>query len=222
MTALGRNSPKADIARLRSHDYARHHVSEVAAMKNLKIVTALSAIFGLYFSPAFGEEGLQEGYAPIPEFRVFGEPANESDSEAISDLMRRFGKAWGTQNVDELIPLYTEDAEWTNAFGDVRRGHDELREQFEWLFKRFESGANDGEKSKKESESTAKPTMKRGAISVRYLGDDAAVYYTYTESNWGVNRDDGNGLRRVYVSYVLQKNNDEWRIAHQTIADARK
>jgi ketosteroid isomerase-like protein len=184
-------------------------------------VTFASAVMGLACSPALAEEHVQEGYAPIPEFVVFGEAADDRDSEAIFNLMRRFGQAWGSQDVDGLMTVYAEDAEWTNAFGDVRRGHDELREQFTWLFKRFESGEDAGDEEETQEDESTEPEMKRGSISLRYLGDDAAVFHTYTESNWGVNRD-GDGLRRVYVSYVLEKKDGAWLIAHQTITDARR
>ena len=59
-------------------------------------------------------------------------------------------------------------------------------------------------------------------VSSRYLGTDAAVVHAYTESDWGVNRD-GSDLRRVHITYVLEKQNDgQWLIAHQMIMDARR
>jgi ketosteroid isomerase-like protein len=42
------------------------------------------------------------------------------------------------------------------------------------------------------------------------------------ESDWGVNRE-GEGLRRVHVTFVLEKQQDgRWLIAHQMIMDARQ
>jgi len=162
------------------------------------------------------EAHLNEDYAPLPEYRVFGEPATASDEEAIDELMQRFGKAWSTQSVEATVAAYTEDAEWTNAFAAVYRGHEELRDRFTWLFERFGSGPEE------DAEEEEKPALKRGKLSLRYLGDDAAVIHSYTESDWAGNRD-GREIRRVHVTYVLEKQEDgEWLIAHQMIMDARR
>jgi len=163
---------------------------------------------------------VKDEYAPLPEFRVFGKPAAVSDEAAISDLMRRFGQAWGTQDVDSAVAAYTDDAEWINAFADVYRGHEELRGQFTRLFERFESGEDEAEGA--EGNKAQRPAMKRGQLSLRYIGDDAAVVHSYTESDWGVSRDDS-GLRRVHITFVLEKQQaGNWLIAHQMIMDARR
>jgi uncharacterized protein (TIGR02246 family) len=147
-------------------------------------------------------------YWPLPEYRVFGEPATESDAEQIDDLMRRFGKAWGSGNVDELVDTFAPDAEFTNAFGVVLRGHDELRSFLTGMFERWDSEVSSGEQTS------------RGGISRRYLGSDTVVLHSYTESRRGENRD-GSGARRVQVTIVLVKTDGNWKIAHQMIMDTR-
>jgi ketosteroid isomerase-like protein len=169
---------------------------------------------------AQAEVAVDEEYAPLPEFRVFGEPATASDEAAIADLMRRFGEAWSSQDVDGAVEAYVQDAEWINAFADVYRGHEELRGQFARLFERFESAPDEADDE--EEREASRPSMKRERLSLRYIGDDAAVIHSYTESDWGVNRD-GEGLRRVHMTYVLEKQQDgKWLIAHQMIMDARR
>lgn len=54
------------------------------------------------------------------------------------------------------------------------------------------------------SRARSRPEMKRGRVSLRYLGDDAAVFHSFPESDWGINRE-GGGLRRAHVTYVLEK-----------------
>ena len=147
-------------------------------------------------------------YWPLPEYREFGEPAGASDAEDIDNLMRRYGIAWGSANVDALMDTFAPDAEFTNAFGVVLRGHDEMRSFLTDMFKRWESETSSGEQSR------------RGGISRRYLGDDSAILHSYTESDRGDNRD-GGGARRVQVTFVLAKINGEWKIAHQVIMDTR-
>jgi hypothetical protein len=47
------------------------------------------------------------------------------------------------------------------------------------------------------------------------------VLVSYVESDWGENRDDG-GARRVFMTFVLEKRQGEWRIVHHMIMDARR
>lgn len=190
------------------------------AKRGWAAAAAAFAIAATGILPAQTEVTVNEDYAPLPEYRVFGEPANPADPAAIADLMRRFGQAWGTQDVDGAVKAYTEDAEWINAFADVYRGHEALRGQFAWLFERFESGRD--EPAGEAKDEAPRPALIRGPLSLRYIGDDAAVIHSYTESDWGVNRD-GSELRRVHITYVLEKHPDgEWLIAHQMIMDARR
>jgi ketosteroid isomerase-like protein len=176
----------------------------------------------------WAQEPPSEGYAPLPEYHEFGIPAAESDSEAILALMGRFGRAWGNQDIEGAVAAYAEDAEWVNAFGDVRRGHAEMRDQFTSLFERFESGSGmpDEEEGSERgeldaAEAAAEPAMARGPISMRYVGPEVAVLHSYVESDWGVNRD-GEGLRRVHMTWVLEKRRGEWLIVHHMIMDARR
>ena len=195
----------------------------MSSFEKLTIAFAIAAfaVAGVSAITVQAEEvTVEKEYAPLPEYRVFGVPASASDEKAIVDLMRRFGQAWGTQDVDGTVEAYAKDAEWVNAFADVYRGHEELRGQFTRLFKRFESGP--GAAGKAEGKEESKPAMKRGQLSLRYIGDAAAVVHGYTESDWGVNRD-GSGVRRVHITYVLEKQQDgQWLIAHQMIMDARR
>lgn len=161
-----------------------------------------------------GQEAPEGDYPPLPEYRVFGTPATEADSEAIAELMGRFGAAWGSQDVAGVVSTYAEDAEWTNAFGDVVRGHDELTAFLTRLFQRFDAPAEVG------SENAGEPP-RRGRISRRYIGADAAVLHGWVLSDWGVNRD-GAGPRRVHTTFVLEKRNGSWKIVHQVIMDVRR
>lgn len=58
-------------------------------------------------------------------------------------------------------------------------------------------------------------------ISVRYLGDDAAVVHMYTESPRGTSRNAGEDLRRTHFHLVLGKQDSAWKIVHTAIMDAR-
>ena len=58
-------------------------------------------------------------------------------------------------------------------------------------------------------------------VSIRYLGDDAAVIHTYTEGQRGPSRNEDEELRRTHVHLVLGKQNGVWKIFHTAIMDAR-
>ena len=167
--------------------------------------------------PSAAQEPAEPDYPALPEYRVFATPASPEDERAITELMDRFSRAWGAQDIDALLTTYTEDAEWTNAFGWVSRGHDELRETFEWVFDRFPATGDE------DASADAEPLSdeERGRLSRRYIGDDAAVIFSVTESDWGESRD-GSGLRRVYINYVLAKHEGEWPTTPQLIMDARR
>lgn len=186
-----------------------------------RVMVASLLVAGVHAPQARADEVvIEEQFAAIPEYRVFGMPPSRSDEAAIYETMQSFGIAWGTQDVEGAVAAYTEDAEWTNAFADVYRGHDEIRAQFARLFARFESDQDEAVEA--EDSEDSEPTMKRGQISLRYIGPDAAVAHSYTESDWGMNRD-GGGLRRVHITFVLEKQEDgQWLIAHQMIMDARR
>lgn len=147
-------------------------------------------------------------YSTSPEYRTFGGPASPQDAEAIRDLMRRFGQARSANDAKGAAAAFSENVEWTNAFGDVVRGSDNLEKFLAWLFAGDEVGTTQGE------------GVEYKPISIRYLGDDAAVIHGMTKSTRGEARS-GEGPRRVHLTWVVAKENDEWRIVHQQITDAR-
>lgn len=147
-------------------------------------------------------------YSTSPEYRIFGEPASPQDAEAIRDLMRQFGQARGANDAKGAAAAFAEDAEFTNAFGDVVRGSDNVEKFLTWLFAGDEPGTTQGEGA------SYRP------LSIRYLGDDAAVIHGMTQSTRGEARS-GEGARRVHLTWVVAKEDDEWRIVHQQITDAR-
>lgn len=177
----------------------------------------LAAALCVAASPAFAQGSPPAGtqdvppagtYSTAPEYKVYGQPASQQDAEAISALMRAFGQARGTNDAKGAAAAFSNDVEWTNAFGDVVRGSDNLEKFLTWLFAGDELGTTQGEGS------NYKP------ISIRYLGDDAAVIHGMTQSTRGPARS-GEGPRRVHLTWVVAKENDQWRIVHQQITDAR-
>jgi hypothetical protein len=58
-------------------------------------------------------------------------------------------------------------------------------------------------------------------ISIRYLGEDAAVVHMYTEGQRGASRNEGEEVRRTHLHLVLAKQTAAWKVVHTAIMDAR-
>jgi uncharacterized protein (TIGR02246 family) len=58
----------------------------------------------------------------------------ESDSSAIFKTMANWNKAWETRDAKLAVQDYTEDADWTNAFGMRRVGRDSIQVLLEYVF----------------------------------------------------------------------------------------
>jgi uncharacterized protein (TIGR02246 family) len=148
-------------------------------------------------------------YPNLPEFQVYGKPATAEDEKAIYALLQQFGKAWGSGDVEGATASYADDVEWTNAFGVIVKGTDNLRNYFKWLFSR-DTATTGGSSESRNSK----------FISLRYLGDNVAIYHGMTLSSRGVSRS-GEDTRRNHITFVLAKKDGKWRIAQQMIMDER-
>ncbi|HSJ15678.1 MAG TPA: SgcJ/EcaC family oxidoreductase [Longimicrobiales bacterium] len=163
----------------------------------------------LLATPAFAQENPPPGSSStLPEYEVFGEPASPEDAAAIMALMRRFSQARAAGDAEATAAAFADDVEWTNAFGDVVRGSDNLQTFLAWLF------ARDVEMT------TAREVMEYRPVSLRYLGEDVAIVHGMTLSTRGEARS-GEGPRRVHLTFVLARQGGEWKIVYQMIMDAR-
>jgi uncharacterized protein (TIGR02246 family) len=145
----------------------------------------------------------------VPEFRRFGTPSAMSSRE-VDELIDAYRDAWGRQDTPALIRLHSDDTEWINAFARIIRGTDALAAFLaERLFPAFDPAV-----SKEEAEGMQ-------TISIRHLGDDAAVVHMFTESRRGAARTEDESARRTHIHLVLEKEDGRWRIVHTAIMDAR-
>jgi uncharacterized protein (TIGR02246 family) len=171
-------------------------------MKRLILLSWLIA------TPCLGQDSPPS--AELPEYRVFGEAATPEDAEALTEVLMQFGEAWGSSDAEAVAAVFTDDAEWTNSFGTTVRGADELADHLGRLFSEYSDTAY-----------AAKEETSYRPVSMRYVGDDAAIVHGMTRSTRGEARS-GEGERRVRTTTVLAKANGEWRIVHQMIMDERE
>lgn len=174
------------------------HCSPIAsALAALAIALAANA-------PAHAQERQQ-----VPAFRTYGEPA-PGEVEQLRALFDAFKAAWGAGDADALMALHAEDVEWINAFARMFQGKPALSAFIrERLFPQFGP-----EVARQEAEAMT-------LISVRYLGDDAAVLHFYLDSPRGPSRIEGQTLRRTHIHLVAARGAEGWRVVHEVIMDAR-
>jgi uncharacterized protein (TIGR02246 family) len=145
----------------------------------------------------------------VPDFAVFGEVGPERLTQ-VQDFIDAFKAAWSTQDAATLAGLHTADTEWINAYARMFRGRDAL-ETFlrDRLFPEFNPAVS------------VEETLNMRTISIRFIGDDAAVVHMYTDGHRGASRNAGADARRTHLHLVLAGTPGGWRIAHTAIMDAR-
>jgi uncharacterized protein (TIGR02246 family) len=57
-----------------------------------------------------------------------------ADQEAIGRTLLTLLKAFDDRDAEPLLGVYSDDADWVNAFGTVKRGRDEIVEYLRGLF----------------------------------------------------------------------------------------
>ncbi|MDT5348123.1 MAG: hypothetical protein QOH91_1410 [Mycobacterium sp.] len=58
-----------------------------------------------------------------------------ADQEAIGKTLLTLLKAFDERGAEPLFGVYSDDADWVNAFGTVKRGRDEIVEYLRGLFR---------------------------------------------------------------------------------------
>jgi len=60
--------------------------------------------------------------------------ASDMEKAAIGKVLGKVGKAFGMMDASIIADCYTEDADWTNAFGTTLHGRDDIIDNLERLF----------------------------------------------------------------------------------------
>ena len=168
------------------------------------------SFFAVLAALSFTRIGPAQERREVPEFRVYGAPSSTNDAAAIDEIIKTFKSAWARQDTETLVSLHVEDTEWINAYARMFQSAAALGD---FLEQRLFPGFN-ADVSRQESANMR-------IISIRYLGDDAAVVHLYTEGRRGPSRNADEEVRRTHLHFVLAKHGTTWRIVHTAIMDAR-
>lgn len=146
----------------------------------------------------------------VAPFIVFGIPDGAMQQERVEGLLEAFKETWASQDVEAHLALFTEDAEWINAYARMFRGTGELRIFLrDQLFPAFDSAVSQQE------------IRNAKLVSIRYLNNNAAVVHLYTDGARGQSTIPGRELRRTHIHLVFTQLDGQWLIAHTAIMDAR-
>lgn len=150
----------------------------------------------------------QERYE-IPAFRIYGEPS-PAHAATLDAFLRNYWSAWGRQDAERLAALHANDTEWINAYARMFQDSASLGAFLgNRLFPAFDPAVS------------LQEAQNARLVSLRYLGDDAAIAHYFTEGNRGASRNDGEARRRTHIHLVMERHGAEWRIVHTAILDAR-
>lgn len=137
------------------------------------------------------------------------DPWKTTAGTEIGAMLQQFSTAARSRDAKAYASVYAEDAMWTNAFGDKRRGRTEIETFYTRLF------AHPGERD-------TKSTM-IGGPTLQVLRPDVAVV------QWLVlgegQRDDAGKLlpnRKTHHSLVVTKEQNRWVISNHFIMDERE
>lgn len=130
-----------------------------------------------------------------------------SDQALIEQVIENWNRAWQTKDAKLGAQDYTDDADWTNAFGMKKKGRAEIEKILAEVFSLpfVVSGQS-----------------KTAEQSVRFIKPDVALAVTRVERA-GQRTPSGAELGTRHTSHlrVLIKSEGRWRIISHLISDAR-
>ena len=131
----------------------------------------------------------------------------KGDQLLIEQVIDNWNKAWQTKDSKLAAQDYSEDADWTNAFGMKRKGQAEIEKILAEVF--------------------ALPFVMAGQSrtveqSVKFIKPDVALVITRVERT-GQQAPSGAGLGTRQTSHlrVLVRSGKQWKIVSHMISDAR-
>jgi uncharacterized protein (TIGR02246 family) len=139
---------------------------------------------------------------------VSADPGSDADQAAIGAVLFTLASGFRELDASKFESVYVDDADWTNAFGTVLHGRENIVSYLRELFAdpHFAAG---------------KPISPPQA-SIRFASDDVAVVKTYLEREGQQTAEGGElPVRRNHSLKVLVKRDGQWRILADMYMDAR-
>ncbi len=132
----------------------------------------------------------------------------EIESEKIMRTIENWNEGWDKKDVELAIADYSEDTDWTNAFGDRMQSKSELRELLKEIFAMdFVMEGTDNYQNE----------------DVQFLTDNLALLRS-TNIRKGQKWSDGSLMKDRHIHHlrVYKKIDDEWKIISHMISQANE
>ncbi len=120
-----------------------------------------------------------------------------------------WNQGWADANATLAVQDYSEDTDWTNAFGDRFQGKDALREGLEFIFGLGFVMAGDSGRNE--------------FTDIKFLSPDVALIRSKLVRT-GQQTSEGEAMpdRHVHHLRVLQRRDGEWKIVSHLISQAKE
>ncbi|WP_271766216.1 YybH family protein [Aquimarina algiphila] len=130
------------------------------------------------------------------------------ESKRIIRTIDNWNEGWDKKDVELAISDYSEDTDWTNAFGDRIKSKSELRELLKEIFA---------------MDFVMEGTDNYQNDDVQFLTDEIALLRS-TNIRTGQKWSDGTFMNDRYIHHlrVYQKINNEWKITDHMISQAQE
>jgi uncharacterized protein (TIGR02246 family) len=131
----------------------------------------------------------------------------QADQEAIGKTLLTLVKAFDDRNAEALLEVYSDDADWVNAFGTVKHGRENIVEYMRGLFR---------DENFKRGQRTGPPETSFKVVTPEVVVVSAHVVIKGQGLVGGGTIDRDN-----YSLRVLQRHSDgSWRIVSEMFQDA--
>ena len=131
---------------------------------------------------------------------------SKNDSIQIVEKVEDWNKAWKIKDANLAAKWYSDDSEFTNAFGFGMIGKSAINEYLLRVFKMDFVMAGNSEQT---------------SLKLKYISDNVIlVVSTISRKGQKTNNNDELGLRRTTHHRLFKKNGD-WKIIAHLISDAR-
>lgn len=132
----------------------------------------------------------------------------DSDSKEILKAIDNWNKGWASKDVELAVKNYSNDTDWTNAFGDRVQSKSELRQllteifSMDFVMNGVDNYVND---------------------DIQFLTDDIALLRS-TNVRTGQQWSDGTLMNDRYIHHlrVYQRIDNEWKITDHMISQAHE
>ncbi|WP_422862072.1 YybH family protein [Flagellimonas sp. W118] len=133
---------------------------------------------------------------------------SDTDSKEILKTIDNWNEGWDAKDVELAIKDYSENTDWTNAFGDRMQSKSELRQLLTKIFAM--DFVMNGEDSYVNDD-------------VQFLTDNIAILRS-TNVRTGQKWSDGTLMNDRYINHlrVYEKSNNEWKIISHMISQAQE